>query len=149
MHLQERRMPFPQPRPTRYDAREGRVVRKKFEKVCQRNSFYSNRIRLTCHLTGRFLPKLAGEHLDGYTFERVCKGRALAGSITYSGGERMVCPYLDIGDRRCAETLRVENLDRAIQVCAGDFTTCPVFERIYASEGRSLVREVLRTFHLL
>ena len=61
----------------------------------------------------------------------------------------MVCPYLDLEDRRCAENLRLDHLDRAYQVCGGEFTHCPVFERLYAAPQRSLMRFVLRTFHLL
>lgn len=61
----------------------------------------------------------------------------------------MPCPYIDRNDRRCQETLKVENLDKAMSLCCGHFGECPIFQRIYARQGFSLKRYLLRTFNLL
>jgi len=61
----------------------------------------------------------------------------------------MVCPYVDRGDKRCQESFRLENVDRAIHVCGDRFATCPIFQRIYAREGFSLRRLFVRTMQTL
>ena len=61
----------------------------------------------------------------------------------------MACPYIDRGDKRCQDNLKIQNLDRAMGICCGKFTTCPVFQRIYSRESFSLKRLVLKTLNLL
>lgn len=61
----------------------------------------------------------------------------------------MVCPYLDRGDRRCTDKLKLCNLDQAISQCADSFAECPTFHRIYSRDQFSLKRLVLRTLHLI
>ncbi len=39
----------------------------------------------------------------------------------------MVCPLIDCEESRCAEHLKLDNIDYAVAVCGNDFTQCPVF----------------------
>jgi len=41
-----------------------------------------------------------------------------------------VCPFVDKSDARCATHLTLANLCRAFAHCAGDYTACPVYEKL-------------------
>ena len=41
-----------------------------------------------------------------------------------------MCPFVDKSDARCATHLTLANLCRAFAHCAGEYTLCPVYEKL-------------------
>jgi hypothetical protein len=43
-----------------------------------------------------------------------------------------MCPYIDMGDERCAEKLTLARIQEALEQCGGDYGRCPIYEAILA-----------------
>lgn len=46
-----------------------------------------------------------------------------------------MCPYIDLGDVRCAEKLTLARIDEALETCAGDYGQCPIYRRLAAERA--------------
>jgi hypothetical protein len=49
---------------------------------------------------------------------------------------RLLCPYLDRRDARCADLLTLTNLQQAFRLCAGDHESCTIYHQIRFSDMR-------------
>jgi len=50
-----------------------------------------------------------------------------------------MCPYIDLGDERCAEKLTLARIEEALEECGGDYGRCPIYQQI-AAERASVLR---------
>jgi hypothetical protein len=48
-----------------------------------------------------------------------------------------MCPYIEKGDGRCLRNLNLNNIERAVGLCASQYRACPVYLRLRASDGGS------------
>jgi len=42
-----------------------------------------------------------------------------------------LCPFLEQADVRCADHWSLKNIVRAFACCAGNYTSCPVYQQRY------------------
>ena len=47
-----------------------------------------------------------------------------------------MCPYIDLGEPRCAEKLTLAHIDEALEECCGDYGRCFIYQRIAAERAR-------------
>ena len=47
-----------------------------------------------------------------------------------------MCPYIDLGDQRCAEKLTLARIREALEDCGGDYGQCPIYQQITAERAR-------------
>jgi len=47
-----------------------------------------------------------------------------------------MCPYIDLGDHRCAEKLTLARIDEALEECGGDYGQCRIYRDIAAERAR-------------
>ena len=57
----------------------------------------------------------------------------------------MHCPFLNRADARCSESFSLDNLDRALNLCFGKYTACPVYLELLVE--RRMKRSAARTNH--
>lgn len=51
------------------------------------------------------------------------------------------CPHLNLDDARCNRRLTLERIEQAYLLCAGDYTACPLYAVLAASQSANpLVR---------
>ena len=47
-----------------------------------------------------------------------------------------MCPYIDLGDERCAQKLTLARIREVLEECVGDYGRCPIYQQITAERAR-------------
>jgi len=48
-----------------------------------------------------------------------------------------MCPFIDLGDERCAEKLTLARIEEALEDCGGNYDHCPIYRQILAERAES------------
>lgn len=56
----------------------------------------------------------------------------------------MVCPFINQNLRGCSEILQLDNVEEAMERCADNFVSCPLFQKNYAKLDTRKLAGVLR-----
>jgi len=60
-----------------------------------------------------------------------------------------MCPFVEAADPRCGKTLTLDNLTRALSLCACEYGNCPVYREIQSDVQHDSPRDEHDTEHLL